>query len=140
MYECPVLKNMLIENVDYFVHLVPFPPGPADGMVTKNDDGTYTIYLNSNVGEEQRRKALEHEMNHITMGHLDDNDLPLDVAEREADTGVIDVPEVDAETQMRLALMWADCMMKIHGWSDSVPEYDPVVWRTFVFRHGLMSL
>lgn len=129
---------MLIENVDYFVHLVPFPPGPADGMVTPNDDGTYTIYLNSNVGEKRRQKAMEHELNHIRMGHLDDADLPVDVVEREADTGMIEVPEVDAFTQWRLAMMWADQMMKIYGWSDSVPEYDPKAWKEFVFRHGLM--
>ncbi len=129
----------LIENVDYFVRLVDFPQG-VDGMVTPNDDGTYTIYISRSVDEQRQREALEHELNHIRMGHLDDADLSVDVVEREASTGVMEIPEVDAETQWHLAMLWADQMMRIYGWSDNVPAYDPKAWRAEVFRRGLMSL
>lgn len=78
---------MLLENADYFVRLVPFPPGVIDGCVTPNDDGTFSVYLDANVSREQQLKALGHELNHIERDHFY-VDKPVDVIEREADTGV----------------------------------------------------
>lgn len=75
---------MLIENVDYFVHIVPFPPGRIDGAVTPNDDGTFSIYIDANADDPHRRAALEHELRHIEMDHFYCG-KPLEVIEAEAD-------------------------------------------------------
>lgn len=59
--------KMLIEGVDYFVRVIPFPDGvKVPAMVTENPDGcTFSVYLNENVSEYRRQKGLEHEVNHI---------------------------------------------------------------------------
>lgn len=57
----------MIEGIDYFVRLVPFPTGSgSDGMVLLNDDCTYSVYLNSKATVESRRKAMRHELKHMT--------------------------------------------------------------------------
>ena len=67
---------MLIRNCDYFVREVPFPPGVVvNGMLILNDDGTYSVYLNSRASEEQRREALLHELRHLMRGDLYAADL-----------------------------------------------------------------
>lgn len=130
--------KQLIEGADYFVRLVPFPPGSIDGMVTPNDDGTYSIYIDSNVNTQRQKKALDHELNHIMMGHFSE-DIPVDVIESEADSGSIrSVTEKDWMTSWRLAMLWSREMMRLYGWSDKVPEYDPAAWRIEVSRRGLM--
>lgn len=57
----------LLENEDYFVRLVPFPFGVSgvNGMVTTNDDGTYSIYINANASKEEQYVAYLHELRHI---------------------------------------------------------------------------
>jgi len=67
---------MLIENSDYYVRVIPFPVYKNGGMVTPNDDGTFSIYINGNLPIERQRKALDHELDHIA----DDdfyNDRPI---------------------------------------------------------------
>ena len=54
---------------DVFVHLLPLP---VHGATTKNEDGTYSVFLNANDSMERRMKAYQHEMNHI-----ENNDLEL---------------------------------------------------------------
>lgn len=99
---------MLLENADYFVRLVPFPPGAIDGCVTPNDDGTFSVYLDSNVSRERQFVALDHELNHIEFDHFYE-DKPQEQMEREADTGVkentiIEKPKQDWITS------WQRCM------------------------------
>lgn len=74
---------MLIENCDYFVRLVPFPPGKIDGAVTPNDDGTFSVYIDETAPREKQLEALDHELNHIRMDHLY-SDKPIEVIEAEA--------------------------------------------------------
>lgn len=52
---------------DYFVRVLPFPPGigGVNGIVTPNDDGTYSVYINARASYHQQRAALEHELRHI---------------------------------------------------------------------------
>ena len=69
---------MLIENCDYFVRLVPFPPG-ADGAVMMNEDGTYSIYIDMNATPEQQRTALVHELLHIYKDDFNSNLLIRDI-------------------------------------------------------------
>lgn len=111
---------MLLENVDYFVHLVPFPPGRIDGAVMPNDDGTFSIYIDANADDPHRRAALEHELRHIEKDHFY-CDKPLEVIEAEADGRTSDESLCKPEHQSssctaaaddwlfswRLAMLWA---------------------------------
>lgn len=52
--------------IDFFVRVVRFPRGvPCHGMVTPNDDGTFSVYIDANAAEEQQRRAYDHEVGHI---------------------------------------------------------------------------
>lgn len=56
----------LIEGADYFVRVVDFPAGcGCDGAVTPNEDFTYSIYLDARTTAENRRRACQHELEHI---------------------------------------------------------------------------
>lgn len=56
---------MLIEGSDYTVRLIPFPVYNVGGMVTPNPDGSFSIYINSNLSQEMQKEALDHELDHI---------------------------------------------------------------------------
>lgn len=74
----------LIEGVDYFVRLDDFPVCTCGGLVHPNEDGTFTILLNSRLSRAQNLESLKHECKHI----LHDDfwrDVPLEVMEKEAD-------------------------------------------------------
>lgn len=126
---------MLLEDADYFVRLVPFPPGKIDGCVTPNDDGTFSVYIDANADDAHRRAALNHELNHIRMDHLY-SDKPPDVIEREADTG-IEIPAPKEEEgperwpdyfeSWRRCIEWASAMQSLYG--DNPP---PVDYQDFV--------
>lgn len=49
---------------DYFVYYEVLPRR-VRGMVTVNEDCTYTIIINSLLPDSQKRKTYEHEVNHI---------------------------------------------------------------------------
>lgn len=56
---------MIVENADYFVRVVDLPPS-IGGMVTPNDDGTFSVYINARKSCEKQKKSLAHEVKHIT--------------------------------------------------------------------------
>lgn len=58
-------------------------PRCVDAVVTPNDDCTFDIYINSNLCIEKQKRALEHELAHIKMDHLYNED-PVIINEREA--------------------------------------------------------
>lgn len=62
-----------IPGADYFVYWVPFPPdnGTDGGLVTPNDDGTFSILLDERLlcQDAKARKTYRHEEKHI----LDDD-------------------------------------------------------------------
>lgn len=124
---------MLIEGADYFVRYVPFPPG-VDGAVTPNDDGTFSIYLSSNVDEAHQKEALDHEIRHIELDHLY-SDNPIEIIEAEADGNVpCEAPQEKPEpvsavpcekswfSSWSKAMQWAEAMMSA-GRTDA--EYIP---------------
>lgn len=75
---------MLIEGADYFVRLVDFPVGcGCDGMVTPNDDSTYSIYLDARTTHERQVTACSHEVKHIEHNDFD-NARDIEQAEKEA--------------------------------------------------------
>ena len=73
----------MIEGVDYFLRFVRFP---NRGAVVQNDDGTYDIYINMNIytDDMHTRRVLDHEINHIVMGHFDALDRGVEELEAEA--------------------------------------------------------
>ena len=54
----------ILEDADYFVRVVPFPV-PVGEMVALNEDGTYSLYLNSAFMGEDMKKHFLHGLNHI---------------------------------------------------------------------------
>lgn len=65
-----------------FVRLVALPIA-VRAVTLPNDDGTFDIYVNSNLAEELRQKALAHELEHIRQDHFY-NDDPVWINEKEA--------------------------------------------------------
>lgn len=53
-----------LPDVDYFVHVVDLPL-PVGGMVTPNDDGTFSIYINAKHTDAEQLKSYDHEVDHI---------------------------------------------------------------------------
>lgn len=53
-----------IPERDFIVRVIDLPPS-VDGLVTPNDDGTFSIYLNANNPEDKQIKSYEHEVRHI---------------------------------------------------------------------------
>ena len=54
---------------DYFVRLVELPPSVL-GATLPNDDGTFSIYINSRLGDAARRETLQHELEHMARDHF----------------------------------------------------------------------
>lgn len=53
-----------IPGTDYFVYFDVFP-WSIKGLVTTNDDGTFSIYLNKRYPLSILEETLEHEVDHI---------------------------------------------------------------------------
>ena len=62
-----MMRRMIIlpiEDADYFIKMIPFPI-PVPAFIHLNSDGTYVIFLNSNLDFEHQLDGLEHEYWHI---------------------------------------------------------------------------
>lgn len=70
----------IIEGADYFVRVVPFPV-PAGEMVALNEDGTYSLYLNSAYMGEDMEKHFQHGLNHIRRDDLYGDKEIIDIEE-----------------------------------------------------------
>lgn len=68
---------------DCTVRLIDLPAG-VGGRISEAPDGHVDIYINARYGENGRRRALDHELDHYERGDLD-NDLPIEVVEGRAD-------------------------------------------------------
>lgn len=51
--------------IDYQVRLISFPSGSTKEAVTENEDGSYTIFIESSLTREMQQEAFEHAMGHI---------------------------------------------------------------------------
>ena len=58
------------------VFLYPLPCR-VKALTTKNEDGTYTILLNSRLNYEQQRKSYLHELLHLKNNDFDKEDVDL---------------------------------------------------------------
>ena len=68
---------------EFYLRLVRLPLH-VEAAVLPNDDGTFDIYVNESLPEEQRRRAFDHEVRHIRLDHLYRCD-PVALGELEAD-------------------------------------------------------
>lgn len=57
-------------------------PFGIKGSVNKNDDGSYTVIINSKLNAEQQREVYLHEVEHIENGDFDKTDV--DIIEHDA--------------------------------------------------------
>lgn len=57
-------------------------PFGIKGSVNKNDDGSYTVIINSKLNAEQQREVYLHEVEHIENGDFDKSDV--DIIEHDA--------------------------------------------------------
>lgn len=83
---------------DYFVRLVELPR-TVNGVTLPNDDGTFDIYLNSLLTEDEQKTALEHEIEHIIQDHFYNDVKPIRQIEAEADKKTVEPPK---EKQKRI--------------------------------------
>ena len=83
---------------DYFVRLVELPR-TVNGVTLPNDDGTFDIYLNSFLTEDEQKTALEHEIEHIIQDHFYNDVKPIRQIEAEADKNPVEQPK---EKQKRI--------------------------------------
>ena len=60
---------ILVEGQDYTVRVVPFPNGAADGATMSHPDMP-CVYINANISNDRKRKALKHELEHIANDDL----------------------------------------------------------------------
>lgn len=65
-----------------YVRMIPLPSA-VRAVTLPNDDGSFDVYINSNIPAELQVKALEHELEHIHLGHFY-NDDSVGVNELEA--------------------------------------------------------
>lgn len=57
--------SLPMDDCDFFIKLVPFPRGPIHGATTPNEDGTYSMYIDSNVDRTVQLRAYWHEYEHL---------------------------------------------------------------------------
>lgn len=65
-----------------FIRFVPLPEA-VRAVTLPNDDCTFDIYVNANLPDELKQRAIDHELEHIQRDHFY-NDDPVWVNENEA--------------------------------------------------------
>ena len=75
---------MLIPEADYYIREIALP-WHIGGVTVTNDDGTFSVYLNSRLPESTRRHALRHEEAHIAGDHFYRTDITAADMERIAE-------------------------------------------------------
>ncbi len=55
---------------EYYIRFLPFPNRAARAAVMPNAEGSYDILVNTLYPEETQRRALEHELEHLRLEHL----------------------------------------------------------------------
>lgn len=68
---------------DVIVRLIDLPPG-IGGAIMEDEDGVYNVYINARHGHYAQLDDLDHELAHIELDDLHNND-PIEVIESRAD-------------------------------------------------------
>lgn len=73
-----------IEGIDYWVRRRAFPCTTIYAWAVSLGDGTFDIWLNSNVSEEKQLSGLQHELRHLEDNHFFRDDLTIEEKEQVA--------------------------------------------------------
>ena len=68
-------------------------PSSVHGFVMEDPAGDYNIYLNENDPDEVQLRALDHELQHIVLGHLRDDLKSVSEKEQEVSYGYFERDE-----------------------------------------------
>jgi len=69
---------------DYYVYCTGELPDKVYGATLPNDDGSFSIYLNSNYPEEFQQRVFKHELRHVYEDHFYQERKSVAVMEAEA--------------------------------------------------------
>ena len=69
--------------IDYYVRLVELPRR-VEGVTVPNNDGSFSVYINSLLSESQRQRVLDHELEHLEKEHFY-VDMPVSRMEQQAE-------------------------------------------------------
>lgn len=61
--------------IDYQVRLINFPNPKTKETVTENDDGSYTIFIETSLSKKSQQEAFLHAMKHILGNDFDKVDV-----------------------------------------------------------------
>ncbi len=61
--------------IDYQVQLIQFPDSKTKETVVENEDGSYTIFIESSLDSIQQREAFHHAMKHILGNDFDKENI-----------------------------------------------------------------
>lgn len=61
--------------IDYQVQLINFPNTRTKEAVTENNDGSYTIFIETSLSREAQQKAFIHAMKHIWENDFNKSDV-----------------------------------------------------------------
>ena len=57
--------------IDYNVQLIQFPNKKVKETIVKNEDDSYTIFIDASLSSEEQRNAFKHAMKHIIENDFD---------------------------------------------------------------------
>ena len=60
--------------IDYNVQLIQFPNKKVKETIVKNEDDSYTIFIDASLSSEEQRNAFIHAMKHIIGNDFDKED------------------------------------------------------------------
>ena len=66
---------MRIDEIDSIVKLIDFPNKKIKEAVTTNEDGSFTIFIESSLTKEQQQKSSIHAIEHITGEDFNKDDV-----------------------------------------------------------------
>lgn len=67
---------MMIRKEDIFVHLINMP-GSTNEAITPNEDGSYSIFINAKLSNDEQLKAYEHALKHIQEEDFSKDDVQI---------------------------------------------------------------
>lgn len=65
--------SLPMDNADFFIYMVPFPPGNIHGAVRPNADGTFSVYIDINAAPDVQQDAYWHEYQHMAFDDFYNN-------------------------------------------------------------------
>ncbi len=62
-------------SIDYHVKLIQFPTSKVRESVVRNEDDSYTIFIEASLSFTERQKAFRHAMEHILRDDFEKEDV-----------------------------------------------------------------